>query len=162
MFQAPFKWRQCIKRKAADQWTGAHPETLICTYSFSGECFLPLFFCFLCCFFVHDSHSVCACRSALTPCWVFYTGAGPLWFWAWRSCGAWKAFSTPPPCWTWRDFVLWARAACVYSGSTFVKYSQLQVRAMWTQAAKVFRQLGCESQNDFVFIEFMNWNVFHW
>lgn len=61
------------------------------------------------------------CRSALSLCSVSFTGAGPPWFWVWRSCEAWRVSSTQPPCWTWRDCALLARAASACSGSTSVR-----------------------------------------
>lgn len=90
--------------------------------------------CYEWCFTCSDFYSIMCnylrlslCRSVLSLCWVSSTGAGPPWFWVWRSCEGWRAFSTQPPCLTWRDCALLARAASACSGSTSVRSSPLPV-----------------------------------
>lgn len=112
---------------------------------------------------VCDSLPLSLCRSVLSLCWVSFTGAGPPWFWVWRSCEGWRAFNTQPPCWTWRDCALLAHAAFACSGSTSVRFSPLLVGAQRTENPTIrVNMMACSfAKNKTIVLLLLNCCILH-
>lgn len=112
-------------RRANRSTSSNAPSRVQCLWWAAPPCFIQYLLGRICLYIaVHAS-----CRSVLSLCSVSSIGAGPPWFWALRSCEAWRVFSTQPPCWTWRGCALLAHAASACSGSTSVRSFQSPVGA---------------------------------